>query len=130
MLVDKMIIFTKPYLVNVLILNLLETLENLAFFTAFRGYEMKILAINELITKGQYTLWKLSVFRIFSHIQTEYGEILGISLYSTRMRENMDQKNSEYRQFSRSDRLKVSLAFGSLSSISLLLLTLISFSFQ
>ena len=55
MLVDKMVIFTKPYLVNVLILNLLKTPENLAFSTAFRGYEMKILAIKELITKGQYT---------------------------------------------------------------------------
>ena len=46
MLVDKIVIFTKPYLVNVLILNLLKTPENLAFSTAFRGYEMKILAIN------------------------------------------------------------------------------------
>ena len=55
MLVDKIVIFTKPYLVNVLILNLLKTPENLAFSTAFRGYEMKILAIKELITKGQYT---------------------------------------------------------------------------
>ena len=55
MFVDKIVIFTKPYLVNVLILNLLKTPENLAFSTAFRGYEMKILAIKELITKGQYT---------------------------------------------------------------------------
>ena len=46
MLVDKMVIFTKPYLVNVLILNLLKTPENFAFSTAFSGYEMKILAIN------------------------------------------------------------------------------------
>ena len=55
MFVDKIVIFTKPYLVNALILNLLKTPENLAFSTAFRGYEMKILAIKELITKGQYT---------------------------------------------------------------------------
>lgn len=46
MFVDKIVIFTKPYLVNALILNLLKTPENLAFSTAFRGYEMKILAIN------------------------------------------------------------------------------------
>ena len=55
MFVDKIVIFTKPYLVNALILNLLRTPENLAFSTAFRGYEMKILAIKELIAKGQYT---------------------------------------------------------------------------
>ena len=65
MLVDKMVIFTKLYLVNVLTLSLLKTPENFAFSTAFRGYEMKILAIKELITKGQYTSWKLSVFRVF-----------------------------------------------------------------
>ena len=55
MLVDKMVIFTKLYLVNVLTLSLLKTPENFAFSTAFRGYEMKILAIKELIAKGQYT---------------------------------------------------------------------------
>ena len=55
MLADKMVIFTNLHLVNVLILSLLKTPENLAFSTAFRGYEMKILAIKELITKGQYT---------------------------------------------------------------------------
>ena len=32
----------------------------------------------------------------FSRIRTEYGEILHISLYSVRMRENADQNNSEY----------------------------------
>ena len=29
---------------------------------------------------------------VFSRIRTEYGEIQSISLYSVRMRENMDQK--------------------------------------
>ena len=33
---------------------------------------------------------------VFSHIRTEYGEILRISPYSVRMRQNMDQNNSEY----------------------------------
>ena len=35
----------------------------------------------------------------FSRIRTEYGQILRISPYSVRMRENTDQKNSEYRKF-------------------------------
>ena len=38
----------------------------------------------------------------FSRIRTEYGEILRISSYSFRMRENTDQKNSEYEHFLRS----------------------------
>ena len=39
---------------------------------------------------------------VFSGIQTEYGEILRISRCSVRMRENTDQKNSEYEHFLRS----------------------------
>ena len=35
----------------------------------------------------------------FSRIRTEYGEILRISPYSVRMRENMDQNKSEYGHF-------------------------------
>ena len=36
---------------------------------------------------------------VFSRIRTEYGEILRICPYSVRMRENTDQKNSEYGHF-------------------------------
>ena len=39
---------------------------------------------------------------VFPHIQTEYGEILRISPYLVQMRENTDQKNSDYGHFSRS----------------------------
>ena len=35
-------------------------------------------------------------------VQTEYGEFLGIFPFSVWMRENTDQKNSEYGNFSRS----------------------------
>ena len=59
------------------------------------------------------TSWKVSIFgvilvRIF-HIRTEYKEILRISQYSVRMRENADQNNPEYGHFLRS-------AWGSQSS--------------
>ena len=37
-----------------------------------------------------------------SRIWTEYREILRISPYSVRMRENVDQNNSKYGQFLRS----------------------------
>ena len=37
---------------------------------------------------------------VFCHIRTEYGEIRTISPYLVWMRENTDQKNSEYWHFS------------------------------
>ena len=37
---------------------------------------------------------------LFSHIRTDYGEILRISPYSVLMRENTDQKNSVFGHFS------------------------------
>ena len=40
----------------------------------------------------------------FSRIWNEYGEIRSISSYSVQMRENTDQKNSEYGHFSSSVR--------------------------
>ena len=40
---------------------------------------------------------------VFSSIRSKYGEIRSISPYSVRMRENTDQKNSEYGHFSRSE---------------------------
>ena len=47
----------------------------------------------------------LEFFRsVFSRIRTECGEMRSISPYSVRMRENTDQKNSEYGHFSCSDR--------------------------
>ena len=50
------------------------------------------------------TAWKLSVFgvflvRIFSHLDWRRKDME----YSVQMRENADQKNSEYRHFSRSE---------------------------
>ena len=42
---------------------------------------------------------------VFSRIWTEYGEIFRISLYSVQMWENVDQHNSEYGHFLRSDPL-------------------------
>ena len=42
------------------------------------------------------------LWSVFSRIQAEYGEILRISPYSVRMRENVDQNNSGSGHFSRS----------------------------
>ena len=44
------------------------------------------------------------LWSVFSRIWIEYGEILRISPYSVRMRENTNHKNSEYGHFSRSER--------------------------
>ena len=40
---------------------------------------------------------------VFSRIRTECGKILHISPYSVQLRENKDQKNSEYGHFLRCD---------------------------
>ena len=52
-----------------------------------------------LLKKCRYSelLWSA-----FSRIRTEYGEIRSISPYSVRMRENVDQSNSEYGHYLRS----------------------------
>ena len=52
----------------------------------------------------------------FSRIQTECGEIRSISPYSVRLRENTDQKISEYGHFSRSVRL-LSIISGSIKKV-------------
>ena len=55
------------------------------------------------------TAWKCPYselfWSVFSRIWTEYGEIFRISLYSVQMWENVDQHNSEYGHFLRSDPL-------------------------
>ena len=43
---------------------------------------------------------------VFFRIRTEYEEIVRITLYSVRMQENTDQKNSEYGHFSRSEQIR------------------------
>ena len=43
----------------------------------------------------------------FPHIRTEYGEILRISPYSVRMRQNTDQKNSVLGHISHSECFKL-----------------------
>ena len=59
------------------------------------------LTIKQILRKkGPYSDFFWSVF---FRIQTEYGELQSISPYSVRMRENTDQKNSEYGHFSRSE---------------------------
>ena len=49
---------------------------------------------------------------VFSRIRTELGEMLRISPYSVRMRENTDQNSSKYEHFSRSERNVDQRAFG------------------
>ena len=53
--------------------------------------------------KCQYSGFFWFVFsRMRTECEDEYGEILRISPYSVRMRENTDQKNSEYGNYLRS----------------------------
>ena len=63
----------------------------------FSGYEIRTKVLRE---KCPY--WEFFWFA-FSRIQTKYGEIRNISPYSVLMRENTNQKNSQYGYFSRSE---------------------------
>ena len=61
-----------------------------------------------------YTLRKMCPYSeffwsVFSRIRSDYGEILCIAPYSVRMRENTDQNNSEYWNFSRSEYYNLSM---------------------
>ena len=54
-------------------------------------------------TLGEKCPYSEFLWFVFSRIRTECGEILPTSPYSIRMRKNIDQKNSKYRRFLRSD---------------------------
>ena len=64
------------------------------------GSEQKRKSKHILREKCRYSEFFWSAF---SCILTEYGEMRTISKYSVQMRKNVDQKNSEYWHFSRSD---------------------------
>ena len=55
------------------------------------------------LTLGENCSYSELFWSVLSCIWTGYGEILRISPYSVRIRENTDQNNSEYGHFSRSD---------------------------
>ena len=59
--------------------------------------------IFKIQTLRKKILYSKLLWSVFSHIRTEYGEIWSISPYSVRMRKNIDQNNSEYGLFSRSE---------------------------
>ena len=58
---------------------------------------------NEQDSLRKDCLYSELVWSVFFRIRFEYGEILRISPYSARMRENAGRNNSEYKHFSRSD---------------------------
>ena len=84
-----------------------ESLENFTLessnpgFLSAANFEKAIKTLHESLRK--MCLYSELFWSAFSRIRTEYGEILRISAYSVRMRENADQKNSEYGHFSRSE---------------------------
>ena len=54
-----------------------------------------------LISLGKKCPYSELFWSVFSRIRTEYEEILRISPFSVRMRENRDQNNSKYGHFLR-----------------------------
>ena len=65
------------------------------------GLESNIKWYCTFLLREKCPYWEF-FWSVFSRIQTEYGKILSISPNSVRMRENTDQKNSEYGHFSSS----------------------------
>ena len=76
-----------------------------AYHSKAKSYKLRKPQLNTLRKKCPYSelFWSA-----FSRIRSEYGEILGISPYSVRVRENTDQNNSEYGHFLRSTELELS----------------------
>ena len=70
-------------------------------------------AITQWIALREQCSYSEFLWSVFSRIWTEYGAILRISPYSVRMRENTDQKNSEYSYFLRSVGCSISGVFKS-----------------
>ena len=76
------------------------------FFGYFRLFLFACLSCVDELSRGPSLCEKEFVLGVILvlifRIWTEYGEILFISPYSVRMRENADQNNSEYGHFLRS----------------------------
>ena len=91
-----------------LLLDLYKVLDSIFFrFSFWKAKLMPAKLIQVFISLFQITLREKCPYSgffcsVFSCFLTEYGEIRSISLYSVWIRENRDQKNSEYGHFSRS----------------------------
>ena len=100
-------------------INIVTTSENHVFPEAVRRQRKEHVALSGLMTfrpltqtealdKFRHTLrekcpYSEFFWSVFSRIRTEYGKTRSISPCSVRMRENTDQKNSEYGHFSRNE---------------------------
>ena len=91
-----------------LLLDLYKVLDSIFFrFSFWKAKLVPAKLIQVFISLFQITLREKCPYSgffwsVFSCLRTEYGEMRSISPYSVRIRENADQKNSEYGHFSRS----------------------------
>ena len=91
-----------------LLLDLYKVLDSIFFrFSFWKAKLVPAKLIQVFISLFQITLREKCPYSgffwsVFSCLRTEYGEMRSISPYSVRIRENTDQKNSEYGHFSRS----------------------------
>ena len=91
-----------------LLLDLYKVLDSIFFrFSFWKAKLVPAKLIQVFISLFQITLrekcpYSRFFWSVFSCLRTEYGEMRSFSPYSVRIRENTDQKNSEYGHFSRS----------------------------
>ena len=89
----NMYLFVNSYVNSKMLLyHLLQEWNSIKAFHCVRSVRIRSFSGPYFPTFGL----KTERYSVFSRIQTENGEILRISPYSVRMRENTDQKNSEY----------------------------------
>ena len=63
--------------------------------------------VEDLFSLRKKCLYSELFWSVFSHIWTEYAEMLCISLYSVQIRGNTDQNNYEYEHFLCSSRIMI-----------------------
>ena len=91
-----------------LLLDLYKVLDSIFFrFSFWKAKLVPAKLIQVFISLFQITLREKCPYSgffwsVFSCLRAEYGEMRSFSPYSVRIRENTDQKNSEYGHFSRS----------------------------
>ena len=84
-----------------LVLLVVKGLFRMAASLAY-GYHVLLKSLRSCHCLKSVRIWSFPGPYFFSRIRTEYREIQSIFPYSVRMRENTDQKISEYGHFSRS----------------------------
>ena len=82
--------------------DILTAIQKLTHFLKFLYSEFSTIYVFVPITLRKKCPYLEFFWSVFSHTRTEYGDLQSKAAYSVQMRENMEQKKSEYVHLSRS----------------------------